>query len=235
MATGQGTLTFSVAHRPRITRRMHLEIDGEGDLVVVVPRDWPDFYTRRLLRKNLPYVRRFLQRARARRLAPLAYAEGSEHLFRGEPVHLSLRQGARGPAAQLEGNRLHLPVTTSEPAAVRRALRRWYERQAHTLFAERLATLRTQAPWAARRELTLKLRRMRRTWGTCSRNGVIRLNTHLVKAPLACLDYVIAHELCHLQVMNHGPEFYALQERLWPDWRSTRAWLREHGHRYTQE
>jgi predicted metal-dependent hydrolase len=214
---------------------MHLEIDDAGDLVVVVPRDWPNFYTRRLLRKNLPYVRRFLERARQRRLSPLAYADGGVHLFRGAEVRLRVRPGARGATAALENDLLHLPVPSPEPDDVRTALRRWYERQARTVFAERLDTLRARAPWATHRELTLKLRRMRKTWGTCSHEGVIRLNTHLVKAPADCLDYVVAHELCHLEVMNHGPDFYALQDRLWPEWRATRAWLREHGHRYTQE
>lgn len=76
---------------------------------------------------------------------------------------------------------------------------------------------------------------MKRTWGTCNSKGLIRLNTHLVKAPQACLDYVISHELCHLKEMNHGPGFYRLQEAIWPDWRRYRQHLREHGNRYTQE
>ncbi len=235
LSTAQGSLVFTVAHRPRVTRRMHLEIDDAGELVVVVPRDWPDFYTRRLLRKNLPYVRRFLERARQRRLPPLAYAHGGTHLFRGADIRLHLRPGAGRAAAALEGGRLHLPVASPAPDDVRTSLRRWYQREARRIFTERLAAIRARAPWAADRELTLKLRRMRKTWGTCSREGVIRLNTHLVKAPADCLDYVLAHELCHLEEMNHGPGFYALQDRLWPDWRTSRAFLREHGHRYTQE
>jgi predicted metal-dependent hydrolase len=235
LSTGQGALRFSVAHRPRVTRRMHLEIDDQGELVVVVPRDWPDFYTRRLLHKNLSYVHRFLERARAQRLPPLEYADGGIHWFRGGRVHLRLRYSGRSGDANLDGNQLHLSTVHNEPASVRQALRRWYEQQARALFAERLEALRIQAPWANHRKLTLKLRRMRRTWGTCSREGVIRLNTHLIKAPEDCLDYVVAHELCHLEVMNHGPDFYALQERIWPDWRATRAWLRERGHCYTQE
>jgi predicted metal-dependent hydrolase len=80
---------------------------------------------------------------------------------------------------------------------------------------------------------------MRRTWGTCrllgDGRGVIRLNTHLVKAPPRCLDFVIGHELCHLQEMNHGPDFYRLQEAICPDWRDLRDELRERGHHYTQE
>lgn len=78
----------------------------------------------------------------------------------------------------------------------------------------------------------MRLRWMKRTWGSCSASGVITLNPHLVKAPPACIDYVIAHEVCHLEEHNHGKAFYALQERLCPDWRESKAALAAKSHLY---
>jgi predicted metal-dependent hydrolase len=75
---------------------------------------------------------------------------------------------------------------------------------------------------------------MKRTWGNCSAKGVIKLNTHLVKAPMFIIDSVIAHELCHLEEMNHGRAFYALLQGLNPHWRRDRARLRLEGHAYLQ-
>ena len=83
--------------------------------------------------------------------------------------------------------------------------------------------------------LELQVRRMRRTWGNCSSRGLIKLNVHLVKAPLQLIDSVIAHELCHLQEMHHGRAFYALLEGLNPDWRSHRTRLRTQGARYLMD
>jgi predicted metal-dependent hydrolase len=215
---------------------MHLEIDDDGGLRVVVPQDWPDFYTRRLLRKHLDKVRRFLHRARTRALEPLRYADGAIHLFRGREMRLRIQaRSPRASAPALSDDTLFLPVPDTATDRIRDKLNAWYRVQAESLFAERLAHWQRQASWASDRKLQLRLRRMRKTWGTCSSAGVIRLNTHLVKAPPACLDYVIAHELCHVKEMNHGPAFYALQERLFPDWREQRAHLRAEGARYTQE
>jgi predicted metal-dependent hydrolase len=73
---------------------------------------------------------------------------------------------------------------------------------------------------------------MKRTWGNCSSRGVIKLNTHLIKAPFKVIDSVIAHELCHLREMNHGKAFYALLENLNPDWREDRARLLSEGNSY---
>jgi predicted metal-dependent hydrolase len=236
LETPQGPLHFTIAHRPRITRRMHLEIDDQGGLCVVVPRDWPDFYTRRLLRKHLVKVRRFLAQARIRALEPLQYVHGARHLYRGKEITLDLRIGPPTSSREaLAGGALRLRVSSQEPEQVRQRLRVWYRARAQTLFAERLSHWQERAPWTRGRTLGLRLRRMRATWGTCSQGGVIRLNTHLVKAPPASLDYVIAHELCHVQEMNHGPAFYALQDRLYPGWRDEREHLRIFGARYTQE
>ena len=69
-------------------------------------------------------------------------------------------------------------------------------------------------------------------WGSCSSKGVITFNLHLVKAPPECIDYVVAHEVCHLREHNHGKAFYALQEKLYPRWREAKARLKAEGHIY---
>lgn len=228
-------IPYRVTHRPRVTRRLHLELDEQGQLVVVAPRGWPDYHVVQLLRKNLSYVERFLATARSRQPPALSYAAGGRHYYRGMQLSLDLHSG-RGPATvQPSGNRLVVRSRDDSPQSIARALRQWYRQSAAQLFELRLAHWRSRAPWARDREVQLKLRRMRRTWGTCSRDGVIRLNTHLVKAPPECLDYVIVHELCHLRHMNHGPGFHALQASLYPEWSQRRSHLREFGSRYTQE
>lgn len=236
LTTPRGELVYTITHRPRITRRMHLEIDENGELLVVVPRDWPPFYTQRLLRKHLAYVQRFLDRARQRQHTPVSYSNGSNHLFAGDVLTLHVHSGRQRRARfERTGDQLHIELADPGEARIRSALQDWYRERAQAIFPRRLDVFQQRAAWARERKLTLRLRRMKRTWGTCSNKGVIRLNTHLVKAPEDCLDYVISHELCHLQEMNHGPGFYRLQNELWPDWRRYRRHLREHGHRYTQE
>ena len=68
---------------------------------------------------------------------------------------------------------------------------------------------------------------MQTQWGNCSPGGTITLNPHLVKAPRDCIDYVILHELCHLQEHNHGPAFWVLLERVMPDWERHKARLND--------
>lgn len=74
----------------------------------------------------------------------------------------------------------------------------------------------------------LRVRSMRSRWGSLAPSGTVTLNAELVRVPVACLDYVIFHELCHLRVRGHGPAFYAEVERYVPAWRARRAELHRH-------
>jgi predicted metal-dependent hydrolase len=69
----------------------------------------------------------------------------------------------------------------------------------------------------------------RTLWGSCSARGTLSFNWRLVLSPLAVLDYVVVHELCHLRVPNHSRRFWTLVERHRPHWRDQRDWLREYG------
>ena len=69
-------------------------------------------------------------------------------------------------------------------------------------------------------------------WGSCSSTGTISYNWHLDLLPDAILDYVVVHELCHLQHMNHSKDFWDLVECILPDYRSRRKLLKENGERY---
>jgi predicted metal-dependent hydrolase len=63
-------------------------------------------------------------------------------------------------------------------------------------------------------------------WGSAGSNGAIRLNWHLINLPMSLLDYVVAHELCHLKQMNHGPEFWAEMQTVMPDFAQRRHQLK---------
>lgn len=100
--------------------------------------------------------------------------------------------------------------------------------------AEQLAALGTlldelNAAWADRLAepgVTWKLRRMKSLWGSCHwRRRRITYNTELALAPRELVEYVVVHELTHLQAHDHGPRFHALMDERLPDWAARRRRL----------
>lgn len=105
------------------------------------------------------------------------------------------------------------------------ALRSFMLLRARQIFSERLAECLKLFPALNRMEITLKIRKMKKRWGSCRTNGNISLNLLLVKAPKRCIDYVIIHELCHLTHKKHGKAFYALLSQKCPDYRKLKEKL----------
>jgi predicted metal-dependent hydrolase len=231
--TPTGPLEYTITHRSRVKKRLHMELDDDGGLVVVAPEHWSRTHIRATLAQNTTRVEQFLARAQERHLPPLQYQEGEEHLFLGESYPMVIRHVKAGEnkVAVCNGE-LRFATSVLQRENIQTGLQNWYQQQAKTVFAQHLQVIARRVPWAKDRDIPLRLRRMKRTWGNCSSKGVIKLNTHLIKAPPGIIDSVIAHELCHLVEMNHGSAFYTLLENLNPNWRRDRAVLRSEGFVY---
>ena len=75
----------------------------------------------------------------------------------------------------------------------------------------------------------IAVRVQRSRWGSCSGKGNLNFNCLLALVPQEVLDYVVVHELCHLKEMNHSDRFWAEVERILPDYRQRKTWLKENG------
>ena len=75
----------------------------------------------------------------------------------------------------------------------------------------------------------LTIRNQRTRWGSCSSTGAMSFNWRLLLAPESVLDYVVWHEACHLRVMDHSPNFWALVRQFCPGYENDRRWLRAKG------
>jgi hypothetical protein len=106
------------------------------------------------------------------------------------------------------------------------ALERFYRRAAHQEVARRLDSACAQT---GARYTKLSIRGQRTRWASCSRTGAMSFNWRLLLAPEPVLDYVVWHEVCHLEILDHSPRFWALLGDRYPGYREQARWLRRHG------
>lgn len=101
-----------------------------------------------------------------------------------------------------------------------------YRRAAQEYVPRRVAFYQTLVGGAYKK---IVIREQKTRWGSCSGRGTLSFNWRLMLAPPKVLDYVVVHELCHLLHMNHSKDFWNAVERVMPDYREYRNWLKEHG------
>ena len=207
---------YRIRRSPR-ARRVRVSVDGDGSVTVTLPRRAPERAAAEAVRELEPWIAR-RRRVLARVAEEVARPAGTLP-YLGEALTLRPQPGRE--RVHRRGDVLLVPAR--DPRA---ALERFYRRAARREIAHRLdaATAR-----AGTRHAGLTIRGQRTRWASCSTDGAMSFNWRLLLAPPEILDYVVEHEVCHLEVMDHSPRFWALLECRVPDWRAHAAWLRRYG------
>jgi len=207
---------FRVRRSPR-ARRVRVSVDGSGEVEVVLPKRAPERAAAQAVRELTPWIER-RRRTLARAAAEIARPEGTVP-FLGEHLRLVPQPGRE--RVHRRGDELLVPKRDAEAA-----IERWYRRQARAEVAPRLdaAVARAGTSYSG-----LTIRGQKTRWASCSTSGHMSFNWRLLLAPEAVLDYVVEHEVCHLERMDHSPRFWALLESRVPDWREHARWLRRYG------
>jgi predicted metal-dependent hydrolase len=209
-------IPYSIRRSPR-ARRVSVTVDASTGVEVVLPRRARDREAAVAVRELRPWIERRL-RSLERARAELGLRPG--HVpYLGETLELRREPGRERVARR--GDALLVPAGDHRPA-----LERWYRRRARVEIEPRLQAACARAGHELR---SLSIRGQRTRRASCSPSGAMSFNWRLLLAPEPVLHTVVWHEVCHLDVADHSPRFWALLERRRPDYREHQRWLRRYG------
>lgn len=193
------------------------------------------------MRGSLRDARAFAERsgawiaARLKRLPQaIPFADELELPLRGTPHRITHRAGARG-TVWTEGGEPPLICVAGKPEHLARRVRDFLKREAKRDLD---AASRRYAAMLGVSIKRIAIRDQTSRWGSCTAAGVLSYSWRLILAPPAVLDYLAAHEVAHLVEMNHSARFWALLDRICPDWERAKRWLNAQGtalHRYGED
>jgi predicted metal-dependent hydrolase len=151
---------------------------------------------------------------RQKNIRQIEWREGASLDYLGAPIHLHLSpQNGRSELNDQRQLLLALPHT-AEASQIRDAVQAWLMREAKALFEHRLNHF---APLMGVQWQRLSLSNAGSRWGSARVDGAIRLNWRLIHLKPEAIDYVVVHELAHLQEMNHSPAFWKVVADILPD------------------
>ena len=192
----------------------------EGRVRVAAPLRLDDDAVRLAVISRLAWIRRKRDEfQRQDRQSQREFVSGESHHFEGRRYRLDVVVSDGPPAIRLpNASWMEMRVRPGTDRDAREAiLYRWYR----TRMRERLPDM--IAKWEPRIGVQVadwRIRRMKTRWGTCNREARrIWLNSELAKKPVACLEYVVVHEMVHLIERSHSDRFRSILARVMPQWR----------------
>jgi hypothetical protein len=226
-----------VLKRSSARHTLALRVQDNGRVWVNAPFHIPRQQIELFIRSHAQWLRGRLERHRI----PFQWQNGMALPYLGRELHVCLMPLAKvHPQLDLFG----LPEDPPEPEVVfagdvllcsvavddlARVVADWYRRQAHAILDEHLRAVCRHLGMPLP---TWHLSDAHSRWGSLSPKGLVSLNWRLIKASPAEIDYVICHELAHFRQRNHSPAFWREVARLYPDFETARARLRQNGRRY---
>ena len=198
-------------------RRVRVTVDTTGEVIVTLPKRASEKRAAEAVRELAPWIARRLQALQ--RAANEVAREPGTLPYLGRDLRVVAEPGRT--RVHRRADELLVPAGDA-----REAIERFYRRRARAEIGPRLDAAVARA---GTRYTGLTIRGQRTRWASCSSTGAMSFNWRLLLAPEAVLDYVIEHEVCHIEVMDHSPRFWALLESRVPDWREHSTWLRRYG------
>lgn len=204
-------------------RTIALIIERDGSLTIRAPKRATLQDIHGFIAEKTDWIIR--SRAKLKAIVPhpkKEYVDGERFLFLGTEYELRLVSSQR-PVLKFDSG---FTLSASARERGERMFMQWYKMQALTVFSERVnhyAALHGFEP------KQVKVNSAKTRWGSCTSTGTINFTWRLVMAPLDVIDYVVLHELAHLKVKNHSPRFWKLVEKICPDFKRQRKWLRDNG------
>lgn len=225
---GEELIRFGLRRQSsRTVQRVAIHVEPDGSVLVDAPESAPIDTVLAAVKKRSRWISQHVGAARERlaHVLPREYVSGESLHYLGRRYRLKVViQAGATQDARMRGGFIEVIVPEGAPFLVRAELDAWYRLRAKEVFMLRLAVLVPTMRWV-KKIPAMRLLVMKVQWGSCSPAGRLTLNPQLVKAPRECIDYVLLHELCHLQHHNHGPKFYKALDSQMPGWRAIKERL----------
>jgi predicted metal-dependent hydrolase len=212
---GSKKIDFHLEYSTRKT--LGISVNPEMKVIVKAPEGSSLEKIKKIIRKKATWILKqqsfflgFHPRMPARK-----FISGETQLYMGRQYKLKIIKGKKN---DVHFKSRDIQVRVKANSSAKEILNRWYRERAKMKFAEIAETLILKFKKYNVEPKSIYLQEMPSRWGSCTLKGKIILNPELIKAPKACIEYVIIHELCHLVHKNHTEKFFNLQNKEMPDW-----------------
>lgn len=156
------------------------------------------------------------------------WVNGETFLYLGRAYRLSIVANQDKPL-QLKDGRFYISRRLIEKGgadAAKQVFEQFFIDKGYERFRHRVNYF---APKVGVKINAINVKDMGYRWASCSKNGSLNFHWKCMMAPTKIIDYIVVHELCHMHVENHSDKFWNEVDKVLPDYRERKTWLRTYG------
>jgi len=224
--TSQGKLRFE--RKPlRTAKRIKIRVDGRRKITVFAEPSVKKSEIESTLGKKAKWIFEKLQLVEEhKQMVPKhEFVSGESFFLKGRLYRLKIIK-AKEERVGTDTSRIFCSTPNRKSVLVKKMLVKWYQKVALEYISNRVARLQVKFK---RKPTRVFVRNQMARWGSCSMSGQLRFNWRLIMAPPSVIDYVIVHELVHLQEKNHTKRYWEMLKGAMPNYVEKKEWLRLNG------
>ncbi|MBS4536475.1 M48 family metallopeptidase [Clostridium sp. D2Q-14] len=133
---------------------------------------------------------------------------------------------AKKPVAQFYKDRFYIITNTIEQDKLKKSMEKWYRKKTLEKVIKRVEYFQKHFNVKPN---SIKVKEQKKIWASCTSKRNMNFNWRCSIAPESVLDYIVVHEMCHMIHVDHSSRFWKLVEKIIPDYKVQREWLKEYG------
>jgi len=207
-------------------KTISLQITDNVTLIVRAPLGVNNEVLERIIAKHRKWIERKQYEVKTRKSVEHEFTDGENFLYLGNHHMLKIVDEQELPLIFDDG----FFISKRYLSMARELFVNWYKIQSYKIIGQRVEYYGQKFGFKYNR---IKITGAQKRWGSCSSNGNLNFSWRLIMAPMAVIDYVVIHELVHLEERNHGKHFWMKVEMLMPDHETQEDWLKKYGYSLT--
>lgn len=221
-------IKFNIIYRKRKT--MSLEIKRDGIINVIAPNGLDKTFIVDKVKNKSDWIIKKLDEIEVlnNNRYTRSYESGDIFLYLGNEYILEVLvdKTTIGTSVSLENNKLIVKSNSNNKDVIQRALKNWYTDETLGITKERINYYKLFFEDTVN---SIKIKDQKSRWASCTYKNEILFNLRCSMMPIQIIDYIVVHEMCHMEHRNHSKDFYLAVERILPDYKERVKWLKNNG------
>lgn len=225
---GSRIITFNLIYRKRKTMSIEVESTGEVTVIAPVGTSTEDIMEKVKSRAgwivSKQYESKFINDTKINREA----VSGESYMYLGRNYSLDIRvdENIDNISVKLFQSKFVVNTYTKDKDLIKKSMENWYREKTLAKVKERVSYY---SSYFSNEVTSVKVKEQKKRWASCTPKNELLFNWRCVMAPVFVLDYIVVHEMCHMEYKNHSKDFWNRVYAVMPDYEVRKSWLKNNG------